>query len=215
MSTARVRPTREETRQRIIAAAADVFAQHGVMGTTVEQIALAAGLTRGAFYSNFSTKEELAVAMLEDHLAVSRSHNHALLRRHPDAATFVDALRDDLGRDDPLHRNPLLQVELMLYVARTPELRPVLGEHLRSMRDLVGDLAATALRANGVDLRVEPHELGTVLVALEDGLRLHRLIDPDSTPADAFLDVLELLRRLMTDAPPAPPAPLAPPGAAT
>lgn len=198
MSSPRVRPTRDETRQRIIAAAADVFAEHGVVGTTVEQIALAAGFTRGAFYSNFTTKEELAVAMLEEHLAVSQLHNRALLDRHPDPITFVDALRDDVGRDDPLHRNPLLQVELMLYVARTPELRPVLGAHLRSMRGLVGELAATTLRANGVDLRIDPHQLGTVLVALEDGLRLHRLIDPDSTPADAFLDTLALLHRVMT-----------------
>ena len=198
MSSPRVRPTRDETRQRIIAAAADVFAQHGVAGTSVEQIALAAGFTRGAFYSNFTTKEELAVAMLEDHLAVSHSHNHALLHRHPDPVTFVDALRDDVSRDDPLHLNPLLQVELMLYAARTPELRPVLGEHLRAMRDLVGELATTTLRTNGVDLRIEPHQLGTVLVALEDGLRLHRLIDPTSTPADAFLDTLDLLHRLMT-----------------
>jgi len=209
MSSARVRPTRDETRQRIIAAAADVFANHGVTGTSVEQITLAAGFTRGAFYSNFTTKEELAVAMLEDHLAVSQSHNRALLHHHPDPVTFVDALRDDVGRDDPLHRNPLLQVELMLYVARTPELRPILGEHLRAMRDLVGELAATTLRTNGVDLRIEPHQLGTVLVALEDGLRLHRLIDPDSTPADAFLDTLEVLHRLMTQ-----PAAEPPPGGA-
>lgn len=205
MSSARVRPTRDETRQRILAAAADVFAEHGVAGTTVEQITLAAGFTRGAFYSNFTTKEELAVAMLEEHLAVSQSHNRALLHGHPDPVTFVDALRDDVGRDDPLHRNPLLQVELMLYVARTPELRPVLGAHLRAMRDLVGDLAATTLRTNGLDLPVDPHQLGTVLVALEDGLRLHRLIDPDSTPADAFLDTLALLHRLMTNQPAEPP----------
>ncbi len=198
MSTPRVRPTREETRDRIITAAADVFAQHGVAGTSVEQIAVAAGFTRGAFYSNFSTKEELAVAMLEDHLAASRSHNDALLHRHADPAAFVDALRDDVGRDDPLHRNPLLQIELMLYVARTPELRPVLGQHLEAKRGLVGELAATTLRANGVDLGVESDQVGMVLVALEDGLRLHRLIDPDSTPADAFLDTLELLQRLMT-----------------
>jgi AcrR family transcriptional regulator len=205
MSSARVRPTRDETRQRIIAAAADVFAERGVAGTTVEQITLAAGFTRGAFYSNFTTKEELAVAMLEEHLAMSQSHNRALLHRHPDPVTFVDALRDDVGRDDPLHRNPLLQVELMLFVARTPELRPVLGAHLRAMRDLVGDLAATTLSTNGLDLPLEPHELGTVLVALEDGLRLHRLIDPDSTPADAFLDTLALLHRVMTNQPANPP----------
>ncbi|HET6771715.1 MAG TPA: TetR family transcriptional regulator [Acidimicrobiales bacterium] len=198
MSRARVRPTRDETRRRLFRAAAEVFAHHGVGAATVEQIAAAAGFTRGAFYSNFAGKQELAVAMLDDHLARSQAHNRALLARHPDPAGFVQALRDDVGReDDPLHTTPLLQVELMLYVARTPELRPVLGAHLRAMRSLVGEIAATTVRASGVDLPVGPAELGTILVAVEDGLRLHRLIDPDSTAPDAFLDALEALERIV------------------
>jgi AcrR family transcriptional regulator len=198
MSRVRLRPTREETRRRLFRAAADVFAHHGVGAATVEQIASAAGFTRGAFYSNFAGKQELAVAMLDDHLARSQAHHRALLARHPDPAGFVQALRDDVGRDDdPLHTTPLLQVELMLYVARTPELRPVLGAHLQAMRSLVGEIAATTVRASGVDLPVGPAELGTILVAVEDGLRLHRLIDPDSTAPDAFLDALGVLERIV------------------
>lgn len=174
-----------------------MFAEHGVAGATVEQIAAAAGFTRGAFYSNFTSKEELAVAMLEDHLATSQTHNRALLERHPDGTSFVEALRND-DRDDPLHRNPLLQIELMLFVARTPDLRHVLGQHIRTMRELVGEIAATTLGANTAELAIEANQLGTVLVAIEDGLRLHRMIDPDSTPESAFLDALTLLQRIAT-----------------
>jgi hypothetical protein len=87
----------------------------------------------------------------------------------------------------------------MLYVARTPELRPALGEHLRTMRTLVGEIVTSTLRASGVEPpSVEPEQLGTILVALEDGLRLHRIIDPDSTPPDAFFTALEALGRLVT-----------------
>ena len=198
MSRPRTRPTREETRARIFEAAAGVFAEHGVAGATIEQIAAAAGFTRGAFYSNFSGKDELAVAMLEDHLARSQVHNRALLATSGDAAAFVEALRADEGReDDPLHRNPLLQVELMLYVARTPELRPALGRHLATMRSLVGEIAASTIAATRPGLDLDPDRLGTALVAIEDGLRLHRLIDPDSTPADAFVEVLDWLRRVV------------------
>lgn len=197
MSRGRVRPTREETRQRIFAAAAGVFAEHGVAGASVEQIAAAAGFTRGAFYSNFTSKDELAVAMLDDHLAHSQVRNRALLDRHPDPGDFVQALRDDGGQpDDPLHQNPLLQVELMLYVARTPELRPSLARHLRTMRGLVSDIASTTL---GLD-RDDPDadQLGIILVALEDGLRLHRLVAPSATPKTAYFDALEALQRLAT-----------------
>jgi AcrR family transcriptional regulator len=201
MSRERVRPTRDETRRRLFEAAAQVFAEHGVGAATVEQVTSAAGFTRGAFYSNFATKEELAVAMLEDHLARSQTHNRELARRHPDSSDLVEALRFDTDRhDDPLHLNPLLQVELMLYVARTPELRPALGEHIRTMRTLVGEIAAATLRAAGVEAPIEAEQLGTVLVAIEDGLRLHRIIDPASTPPDAFFSALDTLLRLGTSA---------------
>src|SRR5829696_8812830 len=109
MSRPRTRPTREETRSRLFEAAATAFAEHGVAGATIEQIASAARFSRGAFYSNFESKDELAVAMLEDHLARSETHNRGLLDGHADPASFVSALRADVGReDDPLHRNPLL-----------------------------------------------------------------------------------------------------------
>lgn len=197
MSRARVRPSREDTRQRLFVAAAVVFAERGVGATTVEQLTSEAGLTRGAFYSNFSSMEELAAAMLDDHLARSWAHNRALAADNPDPADMVQALRDDVDRrDDPLHANPLLQVELMLFVARTDELREAATAHVRTMRTLVGDLATRALRARGIEPPVPSEQLGTILVAVEDGLRLHRLIDPASTPADAFYDALDALQEL-------------------
>jgi hypothetical protein len=111
----------------------------------------------------------------------------------------VQALRADEGReDDPLHRNPLLQVELMLYVARNPELRPTLGRHLTTMRQLVGEVAASAVASVRPGLELDPVRLGVALVAIEDGLRLHRLIDPASTPADAFVEVLDWLQLVVT-----------------
>jgi hypothetical protein len=80
---------------------------------------------------------------------------------------------------------------------RTPELRPTLGRHLRTKRGLVGEIASSTVAAARPGLHLDPERLGTVLVAIEDGLRLHRLIDPESTPQDAFLDSLDWLRRLV------------------
>jgi len=56
---------RRRTRARLLDAAFDVFAEQGVRAASVETIAEAAGFTRGAFYSNFSTKEELFFALME------------------------------------------------------------------------------------------------------------------------------------------------------
>lgn len=198
MSRARTRPTREETRQRLFDAAAVVFLEHGVPAATIDQIVDEAGYTRGAFYSSFATKDELALAMLEAHLARSQRVNRQLLVENPSPAAFMEALRRDAGRDDePLHQNPQLQIELMLHVAGTPAMRPRLGEHLATMRELLGELAEETLRASGRALPAERAELGMILMAIEDGLRLHRLIDPDSTPADAFVRALEVLQRVV------------------
>ena len=56
---------RARTRQRLMAAAVAVFAERGVIGSSVEEICEAAGFTRGAFYSNFADKDALVLALIE------------------------------------------------------------------------------------------------------------------------------------------------------
>jgi len=57
MSRVRTRPTRDEKRgKKLFEAAAEVFEEHGIGAASIEMIAAAAGLTRGAFYSNFDGK---------------------------------------------------------------------------------------------------------------------------------------------------------------
>ena len=125
VSRPRIRPTRDVTRERLFAAAADVFDERGIGGASIEAIAIAAGFTRGAVYSNFGNKDELIIAMLEDHVDRSVRHHLELLERHRDPVDFVAALRDsDRARRDPLGRSPLLHMELILYVARSEKRRP-------------------------------------------------------------------------------------------
>ena len=61
---------RSATRDRLVDAALGVFAEKGVVGASVEEISEAAGFTRGAFYSNFESKDELCLAAL-DHFAAA------------------------------------------------------------------------------------------------------------------------------------------------
>ena len=198
MSRVRTRPTREETRARLFAAAAEEFAALGVGAATVEDITGTAGFTRGAFYSNFTSKDELILAMIEDHVARSARWNLELLARHPDPVEFMEALATERDLSDPLAGSPLLQMELLLHAARTPEHRPALARRLRTMRSLIGEIAVTTMAAAGVH-DVDAEEAGALLLALEDGFRLHRLIDPVSTPPDAFARAVRGLQRLAID----------------
>src|SRR5438132_577406 len=132
MSRVRTRPRRDETRDKLFEAAARIFEEQGIGGASIEAIAAAAGFTRGAFYSNFESKDELIIAMLEDHVTQSIRRNLDLLAVHKNLADFIEALKTmDRTRQDPLGRSPLLHMEMILFVARAATRRPELAKRLR------------------------------------------------------------------------------------
>jgi AcrR family transcriptional regulator len=196
MSRVRTRPTRDDTREKLFEAAARVFEEQGIGGASIEAIAAAAGFTRGAFYSNFNSKDELIIAMLEDHVEQTIRRNLDLLARHKNIVDFIDALKTmDRSRHDPLGRSPLLHMEMILFVARAERRRPELAKRLRARRQLITDIVETTLKNSGTNGSLNPTWTGAILLALEDGFRLHRLIDPETTPADSFLRAIGDLQR--------------------
>jgi AcrR family transcriptional regulator len=196
MSRVRTRPTRDATCEKLFEAAARVFEEQGIGGASIEAIAAAAGFTRGAFYSNFNSKDELIIAMLEEHVEQSIRRNLDLLTRHKSLADFIDALKTmDRSRQDPLSRSPLLHMEMILYVARAEQRRPELAKRLRARRKLIADIVETTLKNSGKNPALNPAWTAAIVLALEDGFRLHRLIDPETTPADSFLRAISDLQR--------------------
>src|ERR1700742_1759473 len=186
MSRVRTRPTRDDTRDKLFEAAARVFEDQGIGGASIEAIAAAAGFTRGAFYSNFASKDELIIAMLEDHVEQSIQRNLELLAQHQDAADFIEAFGEmRRTRQDPLGRSPLLNMEMILFVARAEKRRPELAKRLRARREMTSRIVETVSKDRKTP--AESAWTAAILLALEDGFRLHRLIDPDTTPADSFL----------------------------
>src|SRR6202161_4191784 len=150
MSRVRTRPTRDDTREKLLEAAARVFEDQGIGGASIEAIAAAAGFTRGAFYSNFKSKEELIIAMLEDHVEQSIRRCLDLLARHKNPAAFIEALRTmDRSRQDPLARAPLVHMEMMLFVARAEQRRPDLAKRLRARRQLIAEIVETTSKNSG------------------------------------------------------------------
>jgi AcrR family transcriptional regulator len=198
MSRVRTRPTRDDTRDKLFEAAARVFEEEGIGGVSIEAIAAAAGFSRGAFYSNFKSKDELIIAMIEDHVARSIRRNLDLLATHDNLADYIDALKNmDRSRQDPLARSPLLHMEMILFVARAEKRRPELAQRLRARRKLIADIVETASRNSGKNDLLNPTWTGAIVLALEDGFRLHRLIDPETTPADSFLRAIGDLQRAL------------------
>src|SRR4051812_42131059 len=195
MSRVRTRPTRDDTREKLFEAAARVCEEQGIGGASIEDIAAAAGFTRGAFYSNFKSKDELIIAMMEEHVEQSIRRMHELLAEHKTLPDFINALRNmDRSKQDPLGRSPLLHMEMILFVARAEKRRPELAQRLRARRQLVTEIVETTAKNSGRNFP-NPAWVGAVLLALEDGFRLHRLIDPETTPADSFVRAAGDLQR--------------------
>src|SRR3979411_1063982 len=170
MSRVRTRPTRDDTCEKLFGAAARVFEEQGIGGASIEGIAAAAGFTGGAFYSNFKSKDELIIAMLEDHVEQSIGLIRDLLERQKNLADFIDALKTmDRSQQDPLGRSPLLHMEMILFVARAEKRRPELAKRLRARRKLIADIVETTSMNSGRNPGLDPAWWGAIVLAMEDG----------------------------------------------
>jgi AcrR family transcriptional regulator len=93
------------TRGRVLSAAAEVFARTGFLAASMNDIVDAAGVTKGAVYFHFPSKEALAVAIVEEQFAQWPAIVGAIARHAPDALTAIVALTYEVGarfRDDVL-----------------------------------------------------------------------------------------------------------------
>src|SRR5690242_11389435 len=84
-------PRPRAAQQRIIAAAADLFAEHGVGGTSLQMIADHIGVTKAAVYHQFKTKDEIVLAVAERELANLEAAVEAA-EAEPDARRARDLL---------------------------------------------------------------------------------------------------------------------------
>ncbi|MFZ0523186.1 MAG: helix-turn-helix domain-containing protein, partial [Candidatus Acidiferrales bacterium] len=81
------------TRRKLLQAAELLFARDGFEATRLEDIAAEAGYTRGAFYANFDSKEDIFFALLEQWVAQRIEEVNALLRLHQNPAQRLRTLR--------------------------------------------------------------------------------------------------------------------------
>jgi hypothetical protein len=90
----------------------------------------------------------------------------------------------------------VLHIELILYAARARENRPELARRLRDRRAVIAEIISATNDASGPEGFVDP-SWASMLLAVEDGYRLHRLIDPLTTPEDSFLRAIQTLQELV------------------
>lgn len=181
--------TAEETRERVLDAAAAVFAEQGFEGARVAQIARAAGLSVGAIYNHWQSKAELLAAVVE---RTSADELTNLLAGEQDAGV-LDIIAT-MGRllDERPPVAPLL-AEVILAARRDPDAAEVLRREVAAHEALLVDLFRFGQQAGDVDAGVDPAVGARYCLMLGLGSLLIRAMDLPSTDHDEWSSLIDRL----------------------
>jgi AcrR family transcriptional regulator len=201
----RRRPPRSATRQALLAAAVTVFARQGIARTSLSEIAAEAGLTKGAVYSNFASKDELLLAIMENHLIERMRDATSVFAGElstPEAVREAGArLLTSLVADTTWHQ---LLLEYWTLAVHDETVMAKLAARRRELRATIATAIEAAADAHGVTLPIAPEHLAVTLMALSNGYAVERSIDEAAVPGDLFEKVLTLLVQPDSGRPPAP-----------
>lgn len=192
---AEVRLTREEkkaqTRERLLEAAWSVFVERGFLAPTLDDIAEAAGLTKGAVYSNFANKDDLVLAVIEGKALDQILDN--IKEVDFEASADTQAVAAGARFMATYEQKPLLfSLEFTLYAARNPELSARLGALQREIHDTVAEIITRTSADFGATLPMSASHLAILFDAFATGLALLRLHDPD-IPADLYGELIRVV----------------------
>ncbi|MGO2047948.1 MAG: TetR/AcrR family transcriptional regulator [Brachybacterium tyrofermentans] len=182
---------KENTRTKLVRASLDVFVEKGIDGATVDDLVRAAGFTRGAFYSNFSTKEEVFSALFasvtEEMLEIANtSVASALAAAHAerstpgslseiDDATIMVAVFEGIR---PFGRQwYLLYSDAIARSLRDETMRAELAVQRERLRDQIGKLLSTRMEENGDRPLLPPEDLAQLLVGVFVDLMVREQMD--------------------------------------
>ncbi len=180
---------RERTRLALLQAGAEVFAGRGFHGASLDDVAEAAGYTKGAIYDHFGSKDDFFFAVV-DHRAEERfAHFEALIdnvaERGVEELTqqVADGLVEMLR---PGRRGALLDAEAWLHAQRSEDAGQRLAEHQRASLQRITTLLSDLADRLGIELAVPADVLAAMLSGATVGLTQMALTDPEFDVAQAF-----------------------------
>jgi AcrR family transcriptional regulator len=196
MRTVQTRAERQaQTREDLIDAAEELFTANGFHATSLDAVAIAAGYTKGAVYSNFSSKEDLFFAVYERRVARHEDHVAELFAEPHDAREAILRVIAAVGDLRRRRQDGWMAVflEFWTHVLRHPEHRARFGEaHRRAVEPFRVALERFAAQ-QGITLAIPADQLATSLFAMENGIGLERLTDPEVADADLPVRLMELI----------------------
>src|SRR5215203_6372555 len=156
-----------ETRQRLLDAAERVFLRRGLQGSSVEEIAAEAGFTRGAFYSNFKSKDELFVELLQDR--VYRQYAQMAEQAQEQPGTPRERLRWGIERVRDVQKDEggrwlfRLWLECLTQAARDEDFRKLAASFWSGNRGILAEQIMATFKELGVKPPASPKQIGTAM----------------------------------------------------
>jgi AcrR family transcriptional regulator len=177
------RPTRGErraaTRAALLRAASRSICRHGMHGASIDRIAEEAGYTKGAFYANFASKEELFLVMLEERFAAELERLAAALASSDEPAAGAHRAAEEflveMNRDPQW---PRLYQEFAAHAARNEAFRKQFAARQQALRAGMAELFTRWRQAAGVDSSIPASDAAAMTFFMTDGFVLDRIIDP-------------------------------------
>lgn len=191
------------TRSQLIHSARHIFAQDGFEHARIEDIALRARKTRGAFYDNFKDKDDVFLAIFEEDMARDLSELGPLLLGFPTINERIEALAQYLARLSKDVERMLLNVEFKLYAIRHPHKRKRLADLLRAMRlrTAIPEISRLLPQLDGKTASAKLNDC-LAICGVMDGLALNHLFDPDGLDNQVMVRYLRLcLQETIPDQP--------------
>ena len=188
-ATAPMSTKRAQTQDRLMDAATALFAEKGVLAASVEEICERAGFTRGAFYSNFESKDELL-------LAVVQRKREAILKAATDA---IDSIPDEpiepqtldeiikqalliFQATHPIDEQWLLaRSEIRLHALRNPSVRQAVRLVDSSLDELLIEAIQAVVDRHGVVMTVPPGQLVILLTAYQEALATSAMLTGENS----------------------------------
>ena len=168
-----------EASARIVEAMRRSVAARGAAGSTFDQVAREAGVSRGLLHYHFGTKEKLLAEVVRD-AEIRLEHLGSDLANAGTVAEVIAALVHSL--EDLVERDPgfvALMFELFTSGRRNPEIAAEFAALQRVTREHVARLLAAREREGAIRLTDEPEVVAAVLLSLADGLAMRLLGEPD------------------------------------
>lgn len=191
---------RANTRQRLLDAALEVFVEEGFGGASIEMIAERAGFTRGAFYSNFGSKEELFVELTKEQLdlrlqravaAFAGLRGQLVQRAVINTRAVGQLLASTLSDPESERQWHILYSEAELFALRNPALGSLIIEFDEQYQEEVIRAITPMMDAIGMRFAGDPQPIMRMLITAYLSLERGAFLSPD-------LDFEQALRRQTT-----------------